>query len=107
MFDIETSNCRFAVSKSIAKRTDEMDYQRACQAYIWGLPIVGIAEWQKTHDNIFKVRNGQWVSMLSFDEKLGIMTPNFDTHRISSGSPIWRRTARWSSSSPRGSWPEC
>jgi hypothetical protein len=65
--------------ESIAKLTDEMDYQRACQAYIWGIPIIGIAEWQKTHDNTYKVRNGQLVLFLSFEEKLGIMTPNFDT----------------------------
>ena len=68
--------------ESIAKLTDELDYQRACQAYIWGIPIVGIAEWQKTHENTYKVRNGQLVLFLSFEEKLGIMTPNFDTPYI-------------------------
>jgi len=68
--------------ESIDKLIDETDYQRACQAYIWGLPIVGLHEWQKTHDNIYKVRNGQLVSYLSFEEKLGIMTPNFDTPYI-------------------------
>jgi hypothetical protein len=68
--------------ESIAKLTDETDYQRACQAYLWGLPIVGIAEWQKTHDNTYKVRNGQLVLFRSFEEKLGIMTPNYDTPYI-------------------------
>ena len=68
--------------EGIGKLTDEMDYQRACQAYIWGLPIVGLHEWQTTHDKVFKVRNGQLVSYLSFEEKLGIMTPNFDTPYI-------------------------
>ena len=68
--------------ESLDKLADEMDFQRACQAYIWGIPIVGIAEWQKTHDNIYKVRNGQLVLFLGFAEKLGIMTPNFDTPYI-------------------------
>jgi len=68
--------------ESIAKLIDESDYQRACQAYVWGIPIVGIAEWQKTHENTYKVRNGQLVLFLSFEEKLGIMTPNFDTPYI-------------------------
>jgi len=68
--------------ESIAKLTDEMDYQRACQAYVWGLPIVGLTEWQKTHDDVYKVRNGQLVIFLSFEQKLGIMTPNFDTPYI-------------------------
>ena len=27
------------------KLYDEMDFQRATQAYIWGLPIVGFAQW--------------------------------------------------------------
>jgi len=68
--------------ESLDKLADETDYQRACQAYIWGIPIVGIAEWQKTHDHTYKVRNGQFVLFLSFAEKLGIMTPNFDTPYI-------------------------
>jgi hypothetical protein len=25
---------------------DEMDFQRACQAYLWGIPVVGILEWK-------------------------------------------------------------
>ena len=25
---------------------DEMDFQRACQAYLWGIPAVGILEWK-------------------------------------------------------------
>ena len=64
---------------SLNKLVDELDYQRACQSYIWGLPIVGLNEWKKAHDNIFKVRNGQFVAYLTFDQKLGILTPNFDT----------------------------
>jgi hypothetical protein len=65
--------------ESMAKLIDEMDYQRACQAYVWGLPIVGVTEWQKSREAVSKVRNGQFELFLSFDEKLGIMTPNFDT----------------------------
>ena len=61
------------------KLLDEMDYQRACQAYIWAIPIVGIAEWNNVNKNIFKAQNGQWVSYRTFDEKLGILTPNFTT----------------------------
>ena len=33
--------------KTIKKRYDEMDFQRAVQAYLWGLPMVEMAEWQK------------------------------------------------------------
>ena len=65
--------------ESLDKLTDEMDYQRACQAYIWGLPIVGLNEWKKTHDDVFKARNGQLVAFLTFEQKLGILTPNYGT----------------------------
>ncbi len=68
--------------ESIAKLLDETDYQRACQAYIWGLPIVGLAAWQKAQREIFKVQDGQLVSFTGFEEKLGIMTPNFGTPYI-------------------------
>ncbi len=74
-----TTESGYPSSASLAKLTDELDYQRACQAYLWGLPIVGLTEWARTHDRIYKVRNGQLVIFLSFEEKLGIMTPDFDT----------------------------
>jgi hypothetical protein len=61
------------------KLLDEIDYQRACQAYIWAIPIVGMAEWSDVNKNNFKAKNGQWVSYTNFEEKLGIMTPNFTT----------------------------
>ena len=64
---------------SIAKLIDEMDFQRASQAYIWGLPIVGLEEWRKSRAKVSKVRDGQFELFLSFNEKLGILTPNFDT----------------------------
>ena len=65
--------------ESLTRLIDEVDYQRACQAYVWALPFVGVAEWQKSRDRVSNVRNGQFELFLSFNEKLGIMTPNFDT----------------------------
>jgi hypothetical protein len=32
---------------AVQKLYDEMDFQRACQAYLWGIPAVGLNEWQK------------------------------------------------------------
>ena len=29
---------------------DEMDFERASQAYIWGIPIVGMNEWKLAHE---------------------------------------------------------
>ena len=68
--------------KTVNKLYDEMDFQRACQAYLWGLPAVGIIEWGLAHRNIFKAKNGELVAYLDFKEKLGILTPNFTTPYI-------------------------
>ena len=63
----------------IDKLTDEMDFQRATQAYIWGLPIVAVTTWRQSREKVSQVRNGQFELFLDFDEKLGILTPNYNT----------------------------
>lgn len=68
--------------ETIDKLYDEMDFQRATQAYLWGIPAVGVAEWRLAHRDIFKAKNGEMLSYLDFDEKLGILTPNFTTPYI-------------------------
>jgi len=68
--------------ETVAKLYDEMDFQRACQAYLWGIPAVGIAEWRLAHRDIMKGKNGEMLSYLSFQEKLGILTPNYTTPYI-------------------------
>jgi hypothetical protein len=70
--------------ESVQKLYDEMDFQRACQAYLWGIPAVGIAEWGLAHRDVFKAKNGQMLAYLDFKEKLGILTPNFTTPYICS-----------------------
>ena len=68
--------------ETVAKLYDEMDFQRACQAYIWGIPAVGLAQWRLAHRDVFKARNGEMLSYLNFAEKLGILTPNYTTPYI-------------------------
>jgi hypothetical protein len=68
--------------ETVQKLYDEMDFQRSCQAYIWGIPAVGIAEWRLAHRDIMKGKNGEMLSYLDFAEKLGILTPNFTTPYI-------------------------
>ena len=69
---------------TVAKLYDEMDFQRACQAYLWCIPAVGLNEWRKAHFDIFKAKNGEMLSFLDFAEKLGILTPNYTTPYICS-----------------------
>src|SRR5262249_15061238 len=72
----------YPTQDTVDKLYNEMDFQRACQAYIWGLPAVGMAEWRLAHRDIMKGKNGEMVSYLTFPEKLGVLTPNFTTPYI-------------------------
>jgi hypothetical protein len=69
----------YPAQDTVQKLYDEMDFQRACQAYLWGIPAVGLVEWWLAHRDIFKAKNGEMLSYLDFQEKLGILTPNFTT----------------------------
>ncbi|WP_223256036.1 DUF1254 domain-containing protein [Flavobacterium laiguense] len=55
-----------------------MDFQRACQAYIWGIPAVALSQFKKASNDI-KVSNGQFIIFATFESKLGIITPNYTT----------------------------
>jgi hypothetical protein len=68
--------------KSVRKLFDEMDFQRACQAFIWALPTVNIAEWQRAHEKDFGAADGDIVVYDTYQSKLGILTPNLTTPYI-------------------------
>ena len=61
---------------------DEMDFQRATQAYLWGLPIVSFAEWQAAARSAFHARDTDIVVYESVTDKLGILTANTVTPYI-------------------------
>lgn len=65
--------------KTVKKLYNEMDFQRAVQAYIWGLPMVEMAEWQKAQKDIFKAGTNDVVIYNNFTQKLGILTANATT----------------------------
>ena len=48
----------------MAKLYDEMDFQRAVQAYIWAIPLVGFVDWQRMAIEEMGVKNGQLVYMV-------------------------------------------
>ena len=72
----------YPTDETVQKLYDEMDFQRACQAYLWAIPAVGMNEWRKAHFDIFQAKNGEMLSYLDFAEKLGILTPNYTTPYI-------------------------
>jgi len=64
---------------TITKLYDEMDFQRATQAYLWAIPLVSFAKWQEQHENVLGQEDGDLVQLESFRDRMGILTPNDTT----------------------------
>ena len=69
----------YPTDKTVNKLYDEMDFQRACQVYLWGLPIVSMAEWQHAHKAVFGAGDGDFVIYTTYRDKQGILTANMTT----------------------------
>ena len=65
--------------ETLEKLFDERDFQRACQTYLWALPLVSFAQMQRSVAEDLGAMNGQIVAFLSYTDKLGILTPNATT----------------------------
>ncbi|MET0887649.1 MAG: DUF1254 domain-containing protein, partial [Mycetocola sp.] len=61
---------------------DELDYQFACQAYLWALPLVSYAQWRTQHYDVFGATSGDLVRYLSYRDRLGLITANATTPYI-------------------------
>ena len=69
----------YPTKQTVKKLYEEMDFQRACQAYLWSLPLVAIAEWQSEHEKVFGANDGDLVIYTTYKDKLGILTANVTT----------------------------
>jgi hypothetical protein len=69
----------YPTDATVEKLLSEMDFQRACQAYIWSIPIVSMAQWQYAHTEQLGAKNGQIVFVESYKDKLGGLTFNATT----------------------------
>lgn len=58
---------------------DGIDFQRACQAYLWGLPLMAMHQWQGEQREKFGAGNLDFVDYLTFTDKLGLLTANATT----------------------------
>ena len=58
---------------------DEMDYQMACQAYLWALPLVSYAQWRTQHYEVFGATSSDLVHYVSYQDRLGLITANATT----------------------------
>lgn len=61
---------------------DELDYQIACQAYLWALPLVSYAQWKTQHYDVFGATSSDMVRYVSYRDRLGLITANATTPYI-------------------------
>lgn len=61
---------------------DELDHQMATQAYLWALPLVSYAQWQRVHTDEFGAGPSDLVHYESYRDRLGLMTANATTPYI-------------------------
>jgi hypothetical protein len=69
----------YPTDTTVEKLYDERDFQRACQAYLWSLPAVSFTAWQRGVMKGLGAKNGQIVSILSYEARRGILTANATT----------------------------
>jgi hypothetical protein len=72
----------YPTHETVDKLYDEMDFQRATQAYLWAIPLIGFAQWQAEHENVFGAKDGDVVYYVSYRDKLGLLTSNATTPYI-------------------------
>ena len=69
----------YPTTETAEKLYDELDFQRATQAYIWALPAVGFHALHLAHLNNFDAPNGAVVLYKDLADKAGMLTPNITT----------------------------
>lgn len=81
----------YPTKESVEKLYDERDFQRACQAYLWALPLVAFAQGQEQGRTIFGASDLDLSFADTYVERLGLLTPNVVTPYIG-GMPDLART---------------
>jgi hypothetical protein len=66
----------YPTAATVEKPFDDIDYQRACQAYLWALPLMAMQQWQNEHVTKFGAGKCDYVDYLTFPDKLGLLTAN-------------------------------
>ena len=69
----------YPTNATVDKLFDEMDFQRAVQAYIWSIPFVSMAQWHEAYRQQLGAGNGQAVYQESYKDKIGGLTFNATT----------------------------
>ena len=69
----------YPTTETQQKLFDEIDFQRACQAYLWAIPTVEMSQWRWSHEQQLGAKDGQIVFLESYDDRQGGLTYNATT----------------------------
>ncbi len=69
----------YPTDETVTKLFDEMDFQRAVQAYIWSIPLISFEYWQGKQNKELGLKNGQLAYLVTYDEKVCCLTLNVTT----------------------------
>ncbi|MGA2255589.1 MAG: DUF1254 domain-containing protein [Thermoguttaceae bacterium] len=69
----------FPSDATVSRLCNEMDFQRACQAYLWGLPAVGFHALHLAQRDTLGVKDGVVCLHVDLQDKAGMLTPNITT----------------------------
>ncbi|MEY4806863.1 MAG: hypothetical protein RLZZ206_1252 [Cyanobacteriota bacterium] len=69
----------YPTTATAAKLYEELDLQRATQAYLWALPAVGYKALYDAQAKTMGVRNGDVLLYRTLQDKAGMLTPNITT----------------------------
>jgi hypothetical protein len=72
-------NNGFPTDETYQKVYFEMDFQRACQAYLWALPAVEFQSVHLAQLNTLKVEDGEVGLYVDAKDKAGMLTPDLST----------------------------
>ena len=91
-----------ASDDGVRQLLDASDFQRACQAYLWSLPLVSMAQWQHAARTVLGMRNHDMVVYESLADQLGILSAD-GTQPYVIGLPELSRTGALIIDYPAGS----
>ena len=83
----------YPTKETVEALYDERDFQRACQVYLWSLPLVSFAEWQHAGQSVIGAGDTDVVLYTTYADKLGILTATLP-RLISPAFPISPRPGR-------------
>jgi hypothetical protein len=74
----------YPTDATVKKLYDDIDFQRASQAYLWALPLMAMRQWQIEQREKFGAGNLDYVDYFTFTDKLGLLTANATTPYVMS-----------------------